>query len=194
MAAIDKTYLKYSDYVILKDWCERTELTYHDGSKGSPKDYLFLYNEPYEGEAPVWNTPEAFDRWLYKNCPLPFIQARLKEQYKDIQYLDSPPSKIECGKRYSFIRGDRFPFRDKGIWRISALDVTLLYDPKINSWVSTIFDLVNPESNITDTFTIKNLTKRKLNRFIKKLNPPIGIDFLICNVKYCYEFMVRIRK
>lgn len=52
-ASIDKTYLRYSDYAILKDWCERTELTYCDGSKGSPKDYLFLYDEPYEGEAPT---------------------------------------------------------------------------------------------------------------------------------------------
>lgn len=30
---------------------------------------------------PVWNTSIAFDVWLIRNCPLDFIQDRLKEQY-----------------------------------------------------------------------------------------------------------------
>jgi hypothetical protein len=34
-------------------------------------------------EYTLWNTGTLFDMWLMKNCPLDFIQERLKEQYQE---------------------------------------------------------------------------------------------------------------
>lgn len=180
MAAIDKTYLKYQDYLILKDWCDKTKLIYDNGIKGSPKDFLFSYNEPYEGEAPVWNTPESFDRWLYHNCPLSFIQERLKEQYSDTDtYFNQIIPILETGTRYS---GSFNPkYRTNYIWFIEFENNFFWY----YGWNSkTWYDhnaLMPPETCSCGHCTIKNLTKRKLNRLIKKWKLPIGTKIeIIC--------------
>lgn len=91
MAYIDKTYLNsWEQYVTLKDWCTSIGTTVDDyGNKITPLEFLWEYTEkdfthvddtPFNG-LPVWNTPEYFDVWLIRKCPLNFIQDRLKEQY-----------------------------------------------------------------------------------------------------------------
>lgn len=125
MAAIDKTYLNWKDYLILKEWCENTELIYDNGIKGSPKDFLYSYHEAYEGELPVWNTSCGFDYWLYKNCPLSFIQKRLAEQYNDY-FEDFQPKTYEIGKHYKYVTYPRYNFRDKR-WNISNGNWYLFY-------------------------------------------------------------------
>ncbi len=89
MAAIDKTYLKtWEQYQQLKDWCTSIGTTVDDyGNKIRPLNFLWGYWKPEDfekgREIPVWNTPEYFDVWLIRNCPLDFIQDTLKEQYGD---------------------------------------------------------------------------------------------------------------
>ena len=94
MAGIAKTYLNYEQYKELKSWYTK------EVKKQIKKDlgFNFSYYKHKKvdfgkdglDELPVWNTPSVFDIWLAKNCKLPFIQERLKEQHSDnwIGWLD----------------------------------------------------------------------------------------------------------
>lgn len=109
MAGIDKTYVKtYEQYKIVRDWCKDKFITSKNGNKIQAIDFLYdkdmseeyfnqwrnniiqsnirNYNMSEEEaethvEIPIWNTPLYFDVWLIKNCPIDFIQERLKVQY-----------------------------------------------------------------------------------------------------------------
>lgn len=185
MAYIDKTYLSWNNYIILKKWCDETKLIYDNGIEGSPKDFLFVYNEPYEGIRPVWNTPEPFDRWLYHNCPLYFIQERLKEQYSNPDvYFNTTIEKEKTGTHYKII--EYHNFRDKN-WIIDIHGFTpkgdyLMYSPDLKIWVSS-YDFYPPSLQIS-FYPTKHLTKRKLSRLIKKWKLPIGTILYIINRKF----------
>ena len=192
-AAIDKTYLSYEDYLTLKDWCKQNKLVYDNGKEGSPMDFLYSYSEPYEGEAPVWNTPESFDRWLYYNCPLPFIQERLRIQYPNTYFDNYQMITSETGTRYS---GSFKPkYRTRYIWFINFGEYlsTWYYGWDSKTWYDYT-SLMPPETRGCGHCTIKNLTKRKLNRLIKKWKLPIGTKLAI----KCYgageEFNITIKK
>ena len=92
MAAIDKTYINNKkDYEDLKNWVS-TQGTYTTsiGESFNIRDYMYNWDEnavlralENGKEVPIWNTPEMVDKYLYKNCPLKFVQDRLKDQYGD---------------------------------------------------------------------------------------------------------------
>ena len=90
MAAIDKTYLFYDQYLELVEWCkERGYVEYLDGTKESLEEYLcydlskecFFDNDGNKRQFPVWNTPSHFDYWLARNCQLPYIQHYSQSDY-----------------------------------------------------------------------------------------------------------------
>lgn len=111
MAYIDKTYIvDYQQFKEVRDWCKGKIVETDNGLKYHAEDFLIdknmtedyfnnwkkevienrmrNYGETYEkayknAEIPLWNTPFYFDRWLIKNCPIQFIQDRLKYQYDD---------------------------------------------------------------------------------------------------------------
>lgn len=196
MSGIDKTYLSWEDYLILKDWCEKTELIYDNGVKGSPMDFLCLYDEPYEEVKPVWNTPTSFDRWLYNNCPLEFIQKRLSEQYSDPKNLNYVPKSLERGKHYTQITKPKYNFRYKWSWWIDLVGRIdgeyWFYGWDSHVWYSSS-SLMPPETR-SSCAHIKNLTKRKLNRLIKKWNLPIDTILRITNRYVGSEYKIIIRK
>lgn len=186
MAAIDKTYLKWEDYLTLKEWCKHTELTYANGKKGSPKDFLYLYTEPFEGAAPVWNTPQAFDNWLYWNCPLSFIQERLKEQYSELPLVTVEECLIPLSTRYRVLEYPKAWFRfNDGCWIDCHIPTTEVFNgkeyPKVNylmyGWDShewyDLETLMAPEI-LSSSYYCKYLSKRKFNRLIKKWKLPVG--------------------
>lgn len=179
MAVIDKTYLKYQDYLILKEWCENTKLIYSDGKEGSPKDFLYLYTEPYKGKLPVWNTPWAFDDWLRNNCPLDFIQKRLNEQYGNKPVFEDVESFDEPGTHYIYITKPNYKVRDKW-WTIEDFQQLsqFKYNYTSKKW-NTLYDLVNPNDDTSYILSIKNLTKRKLNRLVRKWKLPKGTTLKI---------------
>lgn len=194
MASIDKTYLKYSDYLILKEWCENTKLIYDNNVEGSPKDFLRLYTEPYDGEAPVWNTPYSFDRWLYQNCPLDFIQKRLSEQYKDLSYLTKELPKLETGSHYTIVSKPKINFRYKYNWWIDICPDSgyWFYGDETHAWY-TSYSLL-PSEMMSSHAHIRNLTKRKLNRLIKKWKLPIGTILRINNRWVGSDYSIKIKK
>lgn len=196
-AYIDKTYLSWEDYLTLKKWCEETKLIYTDGTEGSPKDFLWKYDEPYEGEAPVWNTPEAFDYWLYLRCPFDFIQKRLKEQYgENIRQYFKPRHEKLKGIHYTIISKPKYKIKDKGTWCISVKDIDgnfWWYGWTSNTWY-TNRDLRKPETS-SDMAHIRNLTDRKLRRLIKKWKLPVGCELRIMHIRYLdTDYKIRIKR
>ena len=199
MASIDKTYLRYEDYLTLKNWCENTQLIYDNGKIGSPMDFLFLYDEPYEGKAPVWNTPKSFDRWLYHNCPLSFIQERLKEQYNNPEeYFNKELPNPELGSHYTQLTKPKYNWRDDKYWMIDVIQATLndesywYYGFDTHMWYPN-YILMPPEMQ-SSRASIKNLTKRKLNRLIKKWRLPIGTILNISNMWIGSDYKIKIVK
>lgn len=197
-AAIDKTYLKYEDYLTLKEWCENTKLIYDNGVEGSPLDFLYLYNEPYEGEAPVWNTSEGFDRWLYHNCPFPFIQKRLKEQYNNPEeYFNEPILELERGSHYIQLTKPKHNWKTEEYWYIDILGTCpdeeyWCYGLDSKVWYS--FRSLMPNEICSSSASIKNLTKQKLNRLIKNWKLPIGTILNISNKWIGSEYKIKIVK
>ena len=92
MAGIDKTYIKtYNQYKEVCDWCKDIVVTFNidNNIKFKPSEFINKYTEDdfnqlaENGELVLWNTPFYMDQWLIQNCPIDFIQKRLKEQYGD---------------------------------------------------------------------------------------------------------------
>lgn len=101
MAGIDKTYAaSWREYRELKrfmtpELVERSRVE----TKGQTVDLYRDYSiEDFEDDAvlPVWNTTTLQDLWIVKNVDVPFVQARLREQYDDswIGWLDFDLSKM----------------------------------------------------------------------------------------------------
>lgn len=116
MAAIDKTYLFYDQYLELVEWCkERGYVEYPDGTKESLEEYLcydlskeyFFDNDGNKRQFPVWNTPSHFDYWLARNCQLPYIQDRLKTQYGEETLEEMRKSNSVYDKNYTDSFGNR---------------------------------------------------------------------------------------
>lgn len=74
MAGIDKIYGSNEDYDVFYLWAatHNKELLKHF----YPRDG---YDPKYE--RPITNFPQHLDEWLIKNCPVPFVRERLREQY-----------------------------------------------------------------------------------------------------------------
>lgn len=90
MAGIDKTYTeKYTNYVKLKNWARGRFFKLSNGQKLYPTDYIYdWYTEKSfgNGSVPVMNTSCELDYFLIKECPLEFVQERMKEVYSEEYY------------------------------------------------------------------------------------------------------------
>lgn len=131
-------------------------------------------------EIPLWNTPMYFDIWLIRNCPINFIQERLKVQY----FTDYENIKNKCSEYDTYKRevGTHFtikPYKhnerfkdDSLIWRISVYD--MWYNEETDSWRHSHLE---PGPWTTDICHYKgNLNKKKISRMIKKWKLPIGAE------------------
>ena len=86
MAIKDKTYVNREQYNMFKKWMNSSV------KKQMKRDLTYIIHH-YEWEdgdfrngdhdLPLWNTSSLSDLWLSKNCPLPFVQERLREQYPE---------------------------------------------------------------------------------------------------------------
>ena len=109
MSAIDKTYVSsWEQWKELKDWVWDKEIHLKNGlisrprgcmyypeygekevtewlenvRKSNMEHYGWTYEEALENsDIPFWNTPTYVDIWLIRNCPIEWVQDRLKSQY-----------------------------------------------------------------------------------------------------------------
>nr|DAW35396.1 MAG TPA: hypothetical protein [Caudoviricetes sp.] len=220
MAAIDKTYIKtYNQYKEVYDWCRDIVVTFDDtfvkNVSFKPSDFISEYTEddfkqlPENGELVLWNTPYYMDKWLIRNCPIGFIQKRLKEQYGN-DYEDIKNGNCEMyernglGKdihfkiikkpnvygRFSFIYTDRqnrlrvYKENRKGLWDISIEDEDnyWYYNEKHDYWTNVIEGF--PFNSNACILKKKNLNIKSIYRYLRKWNLPAGIKITINNVRF----------
>lgn len=218
MAAIDKTYTKnWDDYQSLIEWCKGKSFILQNGDVIYPSRYIYDWEkEDFDGkkEFPVWNTPIYLDIWLIRNCPLKFIQDRLKEQYgdgwsktafKDRNDADMYYQILSYNSPYDVVRSNgshKFSikykkdekFKDDNLfWSIRVIDDGWWYNDKHNMWYHDNDAL---PTNCNYAHFKGNITKRKLARLIKRWNLPNGtqIEFSGDFKRYIVkEFIVTIR-
>lgn len=127
MAGIDKTYIDGKEYPLYRQWW----IDNYDKMQKELGTYIYLYpfgafypNEPDEitpefllnndidlreyktrYDFPIWNTSEAVDKWLIKNCDIQSFRNRMLEVYphkwagfKNQKWIPKPKIKPKCRK------------------------------------------------------------------------------------------------
>lgn len=217
MSYIDKTYIvDYQQFTEVRDWCKGKIVETDNGIKYHAEDFLINkdmteehfnnwkkevienrmrnYGETYEkayknAEIPLWNTPFYFDRWLIKNCPIQFIQDRLKYQYDDeYEQIKNGTSAYDTYKRtglgknfhYKVIRKPNlkprynFPYIDrfnndkyykenqKPWWLITIEDTKT--DHPISWWANTDYNYwTNSEEGLPFNSNMMDIKRKNLN-------------------------------
>ena len=177
MAAIDKTYINNKkDYEDLKNWVSTQKTcTTPIGETFNIRDYMYKWDEnavlralENGKEVPIWNTPEAVDKYLYKNCPLKFVQDRLKDQYDVPEELLTKSEGYEYGK----CKVLRFPkvFKDIEVEFevMNETDGHLVFSKPTNKWVE-----FEDALSLSGQYTC-GLSMRKLRRLLKTWLIPKG--------------------
>lgn len=218
MAGIDKTYTKsWEEYQSLIEWCKDKSFTLKNGDVIHPSNYIYKWDkENFDGEKllPVWNTPTYLDIWLIRNCPLEFIQDRLKEQYgggwskeaftehndedmyHQILTYTSPYDLFERkgSHKFSIKYTQNEKIKDDDLfWWVNVLDFGWWYNEKHKMWYHD--DEALPIGSSHAHFK-GNISKRKLARIIKHWNLPKGTQIrFVCDYKRYLQkdFIVTIR-
>lgn len=198
MAAIDKTYTNsWEEYQSLVEWCKGKSFTLKNGDIIKPSNYIYDWKEEnFDGVKllPLWNTPTYLDIWLIRNCPLKFIQDRLKEQYgggwskeaftshndEDMYHQilthNSPYDlyERESSHKFSIKYSINNKFKDDDLfWWVDIMSLGWWYNEKHQTWYHN--DEALPiSSNVAHLKG--NMSKRRLARIIKKWDLPKGIE------------------
>lgn len=75
MASIDKIYGTYDQWVEFHYWVANSDRPQYCR--------YFLPTPEYGTEGAITNFSSEADEWLWDNCPLPFVQRALREQYNN---------------------------------------------------------------------------------------------------------------
>lgn len=151
----------------------------------------------------LWNTPSWFDVWLIRYCPIKTIRNRLSEQYskKSIERIEKFDTDVDHYKRTS--GSGRFRIlhcssRNKlrsnsGYCKISVNDGHTNWEySKMDNTFYSRFDW-HHRDRIDDYccnfFEMKELSMRKVRRFLKNWKLPAGItvEFLLGGNKLTME-------
>lgn len=99
MSCLDKIYTKsYQDYLNLLGWAKDRVFTTPRGVKVIPQEFIIPSKLEYfqnGKEIPIMYSPSYLDRYLYKNCPLQFVQDNLKRMYNNVKELGETHIKPE---------------------------------------------------------------------------------------------------
>ena len=230
MAGIDKTYIhSYEQYKEVYDWCKGKEVTLKNGVTFKPVDFLYKIteeefnrwkNEYVERcstdfsredlekhyEYPLWNTPTYFDIWLIRNCPITFIQDRLKvqygEEYEQIKNYTSPYDTYQrngIGKKfhYKVIKRPKhksLKYKRRIYWwiEVKTSDSRCLnFDDENNYW-SDFYEAVPFNTTIKRVFR-KKLSIHAIIRMIKKWNLPNNSIVVIDGIFY-EDWIIKVYK
>lgn len=222
MAYIDKTYYKtWEQFCDVRNWavqCGRVTDDY--GNTFCPADFLDrsmtkadfdkwcdelvkrareqnILEDDYV-EFPLWNTPTYFDIWLIRNCPINWIQERLKVQYAsngwtkqafasvktDYDSIKTRTSVYDTYERKFTTPGKlRFTINYKYNVRFKDDDIfwwiQILEDGGDDFWYNKDDDMwysrYEPHESTSNTAHFKgNLNPRQLRHILKKWNLPSG--------------------
>lgn len=212
MAAIDKTYVNKEQLLEAIEWAKGVgEVASENGYKFRPLDFIGIRNDMENlidaNEYVLWNTPMWFDRWLWLNCPLSFVQTRLQEQYdsyslESFDVLYEPPT-IRINQKYKFLQtpwGYNWKHfasgkgKKQSLYYISVLNTgsEYGYNKQTNTWGERFG--IFPYND--EYFMPRNKvpSKKALLRLLKKWNLPAGSIVHIENLHYYgMDFKIRIK-
>ncbi len=252
MAAIDKTYISdYQQFKEVRDWCKDKKVELKNGLVYNAIDFLYdpdmtkesfnewkeeivqrhikNYNETREDAVksfciPLWNTPTYFDIWLIRNCPIDFIQNRLREQYgeeyEEIKNHTSEYDKYQrngLGKnfhytvikkpnwksRYNFTYTDRhgntkvYKENRKPWWFVKLRDLSgnnIMWEANQRHNYWTNWIESLPFTSNMMDIRKKNLNIRTIIRIIKKWDLPADTQVIIDNRYFQYGWVINIKK
>ena len=251
MAYIDKTYFStYEQWKQVRDWCDDkivefsktqiyhvkyylnyidlTEVEFDSYKEEFVKSYCKNYNTTREEalnnfSMVLWNTPVWLDIWLIRNCPIDFIQDRLKYQYgKDYELIKQYRSIYDTYKRnglgkhfhYKVICKPNWhprfnitirttfdtivPFKEKkhSLWFVRVKDK----DDDVYWWYDTRYDYwtntleAKPYDSDTMILRKKNLNIHSIIRLLKKWDLPANSRVIIENRYFNYQWIIDIKK
>ena len=138
----------------------------------SYEDWLAYVDEHF-GETCLWNTSTWFDIFLIRNCPVGFIQDRLREQYKD-SYDDILNKTGEFAERkakvgHSFkmprFKANKTIYVDVFVYDKNGND--LYYNKKARRWIDPFTTMACYDEYCV---TLLSAKRRTLKRWISKWN------------------------
>jgi len=223
MAAIDKTYVSKQELLEAIDWCKKVgTVMAENGHAFQPLAFIYHYNDlddPHffdeeRDEYVLWNTPTWFDRWLYKNCPLDFVQERLKIQYgddlKDFDNFafDDPKNRLEKGhQHYTFLEVPKWhghkwfmrhgrknnPWPDKKGMQTYFMEIKapnnewlkdLKYDKETDAWYNRSDDVPAYGDYVWQYYHKNPPTKKTIIRELRKWYIPKGYVVRVYQIKF----------
>lgn len=224
MAGIDKTWVTREQYDAVIEWSKDKTFDIINRKNINVSDYICEHDDeswdyvaehhPNDPTLVLWNTPTYFDIYLLRNCPLDFIQKRLREQYSEdfITNALNGTSHYDTFKRNGLGKNARFSVVKRPMFNIRSC-----YDRNGNrirskrSW--WMVDIYGPEDEFlsydeyTDMFYfdeenadwtsscahIPNFSIKKIGRKIRKWNLPKGCKLVIKGyyVGQVYEIIVK---
>lgn len=203
MAAIDKIYItsieQYREY---KKWCD--SIPYQRDSIGNlwhPSEFMYETRAEQDyingfsnsKEIPLCNNPDYVDVFLIRNCPIEFIQNRLKEQYGDeydciLNYTSMYDTyKPTISTKFKVIKK---PFSNiRGVYwsaEVNSKDAYWRYSEAKHCW-KTNFDLCYCDSNYA---FYKHIDLRKIRRLIKKWKLPVGTTIHFSGIYIGQDYVI----
>lgn len=188
MAAIDKIYItsieQYREY---KKWCD--SILYQRDSIGNlwhPSEFIYPGTEReyiiglrHNKEIALCNNPSYVDVFLIRNCPIGFIQNRLKEQYGEEydQILNHTSIydtyTVQSSNKFKILKKPNFNCRINEDWYVTIHSDNMFwrYNSIKNCW-KTHLDLCYMDSVYA---YFKHIDHRKIKRLIKKWKFPKGV-------------------
>lgn len=210
MAGIDKIYVdNYDDYISFINYCKTIQEDIQKLFNVDIFDYFYfteLTEQSFkieDNEYPLTNFPHKIDYYLIKNCDIPFIIERLKDQYGDSYNEIKNDSEIlndytfEKFKKIKIIdEKSKYPYvikkqKNKFIISIENLNNynTWVYDKKISQWRN--LDRSNNLNSNNCRCNIKFGKSRKaIIRKVNKWNLPKGLEIEILGTYYSSSFKI----
>ena len=202
MAGIDKTYTdSFKEYKEFKNWAKGKQIIFTKKQKINISDYIYEWEEEhFTSELPIMNTPNCVDIYLIQNCPINFIQKRMKEVYSEESYeefknLNFPPSlpkEYKQNRKVTISKARSLPLFNKGLtshswWWLQSKDFNWDFDSESDMWVNR--SLYFP----SNTNTSHHKTIKSLIRFLRKQYLPSGLEFTLIGRYIGERFTIKIK-
>ena len=207
MAGIDKIYVdNYNDYISFINYCKTIQEDIQKLFNVDIFNYFYfteLTEESFkidDNEYPLTNFPHKIDYYLIKNCDIPFIVERLKDQYGESYNEIKNDNEIlndYTFEKFKIIREkSKYPYiikKQKRKFIITIEDLnnydTWMYDKKISQWRN-----LDRSNNLNSNNCRSNIkfgkSRKAIIRKVNKWNLPKGVEIEILGTYYSSSFKI----
>lgn len=154
-------------------------------------------------ELPVINSPTYLDIFLVQNCPIKFIQNRMKEVYhkdfynkmKEIDLSAKPPKELQQNRKITVTKNDKytkFPIHNKPYGKVKnwwlQSNNYIWFNSETNTWVDEIYWYYPVNTNTAHFKSLKAVI-----RHLRKQYLPTGISFILSGRYVGEEYLIKIK-